>query len=48
MIDQNKPMTTLDPSLNWLVPEAWTMAEAATIPLMYAHVSATVEKLPST
>lgn len=42
MVDQNDQISTLDPFLNWWIPEGWTVAEAATIPLMYAHVSATV------
>lgn len=39
MVELNDPVSKLDSLLNWYVPEEWSLAEAVSVPVMYAHVS---------
>ena len=39
MANLYEPISKLDPLLTWRVPENWTLAEAVSVPLIYAHVS---------
>lgn len=45
MVDRNEPVLKLDPLSTWWIPESWTLAEASSVPLVYAHVSRIVKKI---